>query len=257
MQFKNPPLELHPPTLPSSIRRRRSHPRWWRWSSLGRTSWRWGLFSCLFPGQRQRSQPPGWCLLARLCHWSASRRCHHLRETETFPLPGQENYTRQIRTASYAWEVGILHGLAVNLSSRNTFFTSLKNFLLLYCPNGISPMGNLGWSPRGKPAATELHYPTYCACWVFECFHNPPNSHMVQCSNKLSYIPTPAVSVVKHRLGKKLNQVLWWLGCILRLYDGMVPNTLYAELVSGKWPAGWSNLCFQGIATFSSLQPLK
>ena len=28
---------------------------------------------------------------------------------------------------------------------------------------------------RGKPAATESCYPTYGACWVFQCFHDPPN----------------------------------------------------------------------------------
>ena len=38
-------------------------------------------------------------------------------------------------------------------------------FLQLYCP--------IGCFPRGNPAAT-----TYCACWVFWCFHNPPNSHV-------------------------------------------------------------------------------
>ena len=31
----------------------------------------------------------------------------------------------------------------------------------------ISPMGNLAFLPRGKPAATEWRYPTYGACWVF------------------------------------------------------------------------------------------
>ena len=40
-------------------------------------------------------------------------------------------------------------------------------FLQLYCPNGIFPMRNLGCFPWGKPAATESHCPTYCACWVF------------------------------------------------------------------------------------------
>ena len=42
----------------------------------------------------------------------------------------------------------------------------------------ISSMGNSGCFPRGKPAATESRYPTYDACWVFYCFHNPPNSDM-------------------------------------------------------------------------------
>ena len=44
-------------------------------------------------------------------------------------------------------------------------------------------MGLLPWKirvsfPRGKPAATESRYPTYNTCWVFQCFHNPPNSDM-------------------------------------------------------------------------------
>ena len=45
-----------------------------------------------------------------------------------------------------------------------------------YCPSGISPMENSDCLPRGKPAATESRYPTFGACWVFVCFHNPPNS---------------------------------------------------------------------------------
>ena len=40
-------------------------------------------------------------------------------------------------------------------------------------------MGNSGCFPRGKPVATESRNPTYCACWVFKCFHNLPNSDMV------------------------------------------------------------------------------
>ena len=39
-------------------------------------------------------------------------------------------------------------------------------------------MGNSGCFLRGKPAATESRYPTYGACRVFQCFHNPPNSDM-------------------------------------------------------------------------------
>ena len=48
--------------------------------------------------------------------------------------------------------------------------------LQLCCPNGISLMENSGCLHRGKPAATESRYPTYGTCWVFLCFHNPPNS---------------------------------------------------------------------------------
>ena len=39
-------------------------------------------------------------------------------------------------------------------------------------------MGNSGCLPLGKPVATESYYPTYGACWVFSCFHNPLNSDM-------------------------------------------------------------------------------
>ena len=32
---------------------------------------------------------------------------------------------------------------------------------------GITPTGNSGCLPRGKPAVTELHYPAFGAGWVF------------------------------------------------------------------------------------------
>ena len=46
---------------------------------------------------------------------------------------------------------------------------SLKIFfyIQLYCPTAISSMGNSGCLPWGKPAATELRYPTHSTCWVF------------------------------------------------------------------------------------------
>ena len=68
---------------------------------------------------------------------------------------------------------------------KNAFFfpfffnrTVLFYFLQLYCPNGISPMGNSECFPQGKPAGTESRCPTYCACWVFLCFFNPSNWDM-------------------------------------------------------------------------------
>ena len=62
-------------------------------------------------------------------------------------------------------------------SSPITFFWIIF-FKQLDCPIGISSTGNLGCSSSGKPAVTDLRYPTYSVCWVFECFHNPPNSDM-------------------------------------------------------------------------------
>ena len=37
-------------------------------------------------------------------------------------------------------------------------------------------MENSGCFPRGKLPATESRYPTDSACWMFQCFHNPPKS---------------------------------------------------------------------------------
>ena len=39
-------------------------------------------------------------------------------------------------------------------------------------------MGNSGCFPWGKPAVTELCYPTYLACWLCLRFSNPPSSDM-------------------------------------------------------------------------------
>ena len=58
---------------------------------------------------------------------------------------------------------------------RNFFF---NNSIVPLRDLGISPMGYSGCLPSGKPAVTESHYPTYGACWLFLCFHNPPNSDM-------------------------------------------------------------------------------
>ena len=73
-----------------------------------------------------------------------------------------------------------------NISSHHIYFNTLHNnhtftfncyLLQLYCPNGISPMGNSDCLTRRKPAATESRYSTYDAWWVFQrCFHNPPTS---------------------------------------------------------------------------------
>ena len=64
------------------------------------------------------------------------------------------------------------------------FYVLLLAFFLLFTfyncfvPIGFFPWEYLGCLPRGQPAATEARYPTYGTCWVFQCFHNPPNSDM-------------------------------------------------------------------------------
>ena len=41
-------------------------------------------------------------------------------------------------------------------------------FLQLYCPNGISPMGNLGCFPQGKPATTAT---VHAGCFSVSIIH--------------------------------------------------------------------------------------
>ena len=60
----------------------------------------------------------------------------------------------------------------------SNFFFHSYNDCYNYCPIGISPTENSDRFSQGKPAATESRYPTYGACWVFGCFHNPPKSNM-------------------------------------------------------------------------------
>ena len=55
-------------------------------------------------------------------------------------------------------------------------------FILFWFCNCIVPFGFHPWKiwvvfPRGKSAAIEPRYPTYGACWMFQCFNNPPNSN--------------------------------------------------------------------------------
>ena len=71
--------------------------------------------------------------------------------------------------------LGLIQGMSSCQATSTTFFYFC--FLQLYFPNGNSPIGNSGCLPRGKPAATKSHSPTFGACWVFYCFHNPPNSY--------------------------------------------------------------------------------
>ena len=64
------------------------------------------------------------------------------------------------------------------LSCSHTSHTKRQNSILLLFFNtffnGIVQMG-FQWFTYGKwmPAATKSRYPTYGACWVFKCSHNP------------------------------------------------------------------------------------
>ena len=47
------------------------------------------------------------------------------------------------------------------------YFLFFPNFLQLYCPNGISSMGNLGCCPQGKPAVTVTLPNLLCMLGIF------------------------------------------------------------------------------------------
>ena len=74
----------------------------------------------------------------------------------------------------------------LRISLMYTVISTLARSRLFGCTffnNRIVPTEFLPWGvrvafPQGKPAATESRYPTYGACWMFKCFHNPPNSDM-------------------------------------------------------------------------------
>ena len=84
---------------------------------------------------------------------------------------------RQVKTWNNDVKTRILH-LLTNIMSQaiwgqNTFFWLLKKkfftfcFLQFYCPNWISPMGNSGRLPWGKPAATVALPNLWCMLDVF------------------------------------------------------------------------------------------
>ena len=67
------------------------------------------------------------------------------------------------------------HYVLYSLDSVSAIEAITYFFVTTFYPSGFSPMKYSGSFPWGKPAATESRYPTYGACWVFQCFHNPLN----------------------------------------------------------------------------------
>ena len=104
----------------------------------------------------------------RKCRGSSTGYVRECRGSST-------GYVRECRGSSTGHVRECRRTTQETLLFKKTFF--FFNFLQLYCPSGISPMGNSGCLPRGKPVATESRYPSYGACWVFLIF--PANSDMV------------------------------------------------------------------------------
>ena len=86
------------------------------------------------------------------------------------------------KSQSYSFRNALLIGWPDSL----TDYTTIKNnnnkktntFYNCIVPVRFLPWENRVAFPRGKPAATESRYTPDCAYWVFQCFHNPPNSDM-------------------------------------------------------------------------------
>ena len=84
------------------------------------------------------------------------------------------------RPPSLTWNLGL--GLPVLISSELRTNSGVLLLLLfwgggqqLYCLVEIPLMGSSDCFPRGNTAVTDSRYPTYRACRVFQCFHNPPH----------------------------------------------------------------------------------
>ena len=95
--------------------------------------------------------------------------------------------TKQLRCITIFWKIAIYSAIFFHCSHIYPLIHSLVQggkglsnifFFTTVLSQWICSMGNSDWFPRGKPGATESRYPTYGACWVFKCFHNPLNSDM-------------------------------------------------------------------------------
>ena len=84
-----------------------------------------------------------------------------------------ENEREKTRFAFHVYPNILLYPRPFNIYYPFFFF-----FLTFY--NCVVPMGFLPREIRvafsGESQLPQSRYPTYSACWMFQCFHNPPNS---------------------------------------------------------------------------------
>ena len=98
-------------------------------------------------------------------------------------LHGNNNYKKEVTCVlASPWRQGVLGAGCCCLSWQlvppldAAGYSITLTFYNCIVPTGFLPWEILGCFPWRKTAATESRYPTYSACWVFQCFHNPPNS---------------------------------------------------------------------------------
>ena len=77
----------------------------------------------------------------------------------------------------------------------------------------------------GKPAATEWRYPTYCACWVFQCFKNLPMDYRAYAIFLHAYTYT-------HILGRHIVCTEFW-------FRENLPTVDAQSLARNGYPSMW------------------
>ena len=164
--------------------------------SLRTTGWSyrscWSLAAWTRPSGTWSWRRTGWSCPASGNVGQSGQTCTALsgQTSETRWSPSAGTLKRDREPVKLAWElvaklkrvcrvppVGRLHGNGVrHRGCMKIMHAVCKNyrfcqhnfyFLQLYCPSGISPMGNSGCLPWGKPAMTHSRNPSYGACWVF------------------------------------------------------------------------------------------
>ena len=120
-----------------------------------------------------------------------------------------------------------------------SFFGIFWYFVHFVVPMGISPMGNLGRFPEGKPAVTESLYPTlinwkvHAGSFLFFIIHQTltwtTGSLTCVCDHSYSCVGTHEqwVSTVFLTLGEKLPQIFLCSWCRRTSNFGSLDPTLY------------------------------
>ena len=153
-----------------------------------------------------------------------------------------------------------------------TFFKIIKKKLLIFytfnnciVPKAFLPREIRVAFPGGKPAATKSRYPIYSACWVLQCFHNPPNYNI---NNGIFYVRTEVntcectrgctdtvrESALKSDSGRKIpcltgESNLRWQRARPMLYQLSYIPPQYNNNMNGEWDCylWFVDLCFSQI----------
>ena len=96
-------------------------------------------------------------------------------------------------------------------------------FLLLFFTTVLSPW-EIWVASAGESQLRQSCYPTYDACWMFKCFHNPPNSDMDYTHTNLNLTVDESTEVADSGF-----HLLEWLSTKFPVFD------LLFKLLTKKW----------------------